>query len=184
MKEARDKIQKYVVNNELEIEKVMKEYNNYIYTIIYNSHITFHKEDIEEIIVDTYLTLWNNRQKLDINKSMSPYISGITKRLILKKCRNKRQIENIEDYSEKLISVQNIELDYLESQQNELITNELNKMKEEDREIFVEYYYEQRKIKEIAIILDLSESKVKSKLFRIRKRLYKILKKGGYGNNE
>ena len=115
---------------------------------------------------------------------MSPYISGITKRLILKKCRNKRQIENIEDYSEKLISVQNIELDYLESQQNELITNELNKMKEEDREIFVEYYYEQRKIKEIAIILDLSESKVKSKLFRIRKRLYKILKKGGYGNNE
>ena len=184
MEIARDKIRDYIVNNELEIEKVMKDYNNYICTIINRAYYTFSKEDVEEIIIDVYLTLWNNKQKLDINKSMSAYIAGITKNLILKKCRNNKQIENIEDYSEQLISIQNIELEYLESQQNQLIVNELEKMKTEDKEIFIFYYYEQRKIKEIATIFDLSESKIKSKLFRIRKKLNKILKKGGYGNHE
>lgn len=184
MEKARDKIREYIINNELEIEKIMKNYNSYIYTIIHQSHLTFQKEDVEEIIIDVYLTLWNNRERLDINKSMSAYIAGITKNLMLKKCRNKKQIENIEDYSEQLSSIQNIELDYLESQQNQLIMNELEKMKKEDKDIFISYYYEQRKIKEIAIIFALSESKIKSKLFRIRKKLNKILKEGGYDSNE
>ncbi|HJJ04914.1 MAG TPA: sigma-70 family RNA polymerase sigma factor [Clostridiaceae bacterium] len=184
MERTIDKIQNYIVNNELEMEKIIKNYNNYISTIIHNSHSTFSKEDEEEIIMDVYLTLWNNKQKLDINKSMSAYIAGITKRVILKKCRNNKQIENLEDYSNQLVGEKNIELNYFESQQNQSILNEIERMKEIDREIFVSYYYEERKIKEIAIIFDMSESKVKSKLFRIRKKLNRILKKGGYDYNE
>ena len=94
-----------------------------------------------------------------------------------------KHIENIENYQERLTSIQNIELDYVESQKNKLIINELEKMKEEDKEIFMAYYYEERKIKEIAIIFKMSESKVKSKLFRTRNKLRKILKKGGYEVN-
>ena len=44
-------------------------------------------EDIEEIISDTYVTLWNNTEKLDINKKISSYLFGITKNLIKKKYR-------------------------------------------------------------------------------------------------
>ena len=51
----------------------------------------------------------------------------------------------------------------------------------ESREIFILYYYEQRKVKEISKILNISESKVKTKLYRIRKKLKKELKEGGYG---
>ena len=88
-------------------------------------------------------------------------------------------LENIEEYKEKLANIQNIELDYVESQKNKIIINELEKMKKEDREIFTEYYYEERKVKEISIMFKISESKVKSKLFRIRKKLKNILKEGG-----
>lgn len=183
MEKVNDKIYNYIKNNELEIEEIMKNYNNYIYTIIKRSTIMFSKEDEEEITLDVYLTLWNNKEKLDINKSMTAYIAGITKNLILKKIRQQKHIENIEDYQEKLTSIQNIELDYVESQKNELIINELDKMKKEDKEIFISYYYKERKVKEIAIIFKMSESKVKSKLFRIRNKLKKILKKGGYEVN-
>ena len=180
MKKVNDKIYNYITNNELAIEAIMKEYNHYIYTIINRSSIMPSKEDEEEIILDVYLTLWNNKEELDINKSMTAYIAGITKNLILKKIRQQKHIENIEDYQERLTSIQNIELDYVESQKNKLIINELEKMKEEDKEIFMAYYYEERKIKEIAIMFKISESKVKSKLFRTRNKLKKILKKGGY----
>ena len=179
MEIARDKIREYIINDDLKIEKIMHDYNNYIYIIIRNMNNSFSEEDIEEIILDVYLTLWNNKQKLDINKSMSAYIVGITKKLILKKCRNRKQIENIEDYEEELASIQNIELDYLESQKNQLIVNELEKMKKEDKDIFIYYYCEQKKIKEISITFNMSESKIKSKLFRIRKKLNKILKMEG-----
>lgn len=164
----------------MKIEEIMKKYNNYIYTIINRTPIVLSKEDKEEIILDVYLTLWNNKEKLNINKSMTAYIAGITNRLILKKARKQKYIENIEDYQERLTSMQNIELDYVESQKNELIINELEKMKKEDREIFMAYYYEGKKIKEIALMLKISESKVKSKLFRTRNKLKKILNKGGY----
>ena len=184
MKKVGDKIREYIENNELNIEQIINDYSKYICTIINNSGFTFSKEDEEEILLDVYLTLWNNRQKLDINKSMSPYIAGITKRLMLKKNRNKKEVENIEDYAEKLTKDQNIELDFLESQKNKVIINELEKMKRIDKDIFTYYYYEQRKVKDIAIILDISESKVKTKLFRIRKKLNKILKEGGYEINE
>ena len=51
-------------------------------------------------------------------------------------------------------------------------------------EVFVEYYYDERSIKEISKIFNMSESKIKSKLFRVRKKLNKVLKKRGYSSNE
>lgn len=183
MEKVNDKIYNYIKNNELKIEEIMEKYNSYIYTIINHFPINFSKEDEEEIILDVYLTLWNNKEKLDINKSMTAYIAGITKKLILKKSRKQKNLENIDEYQEKLANTQNIELDYLESQKNKFIINELEKMKKEDREIFIKYYYEERKIKEISIMLKISESKVKSKLFRIRKKIKKNLKEGGYDIN-
>ena len=62
--------------------------------------------------------------------------------------------------------------------------NDLEKIKQEDKEIFIEYYYDDKNIKEISKKFNMTESKVKSKLFRVRKRLNKILKKRGYSSNE
>lgn len=80
---------------------------------------------------------WNNKEKLDINKSISAYIAGITKNLMKKKSRNHKKIENIEDYTEQLESIENIEYSYLSSQKNQIIVEELKKMKEQDKDIFV-----------------------------------------------
>ena len=63
----------------LNIELAMNDYNNYIYKIIKNKYNGFSDEDIEEMILDVFLTLWNNQNKLDINQKMSSYIAGIKK---------------------------------------------------------------------------------------------------------
>ena len=138
------KIYNYMDGKILNIELAMKDYNNYIYKIIRNNYNNFSDEDVEEIILDVFLTLWNNQNKLDINQKMSSYIAGITKNLIKKKYRTNNNDENI----------------------------------------FIKYYYWGQSIKEISNSFSISESKVKSKLFRIRKKLYKILKKRGYISSE
>jgi len=178
------KIYNYMNNNILKIEDIMNDYTNYIYTIIRNSYINLPNEDIEEIVLDVFLTIWNNQNKLDINKKMSSYIVGITKNLIKKKYRKHIINDNIKDYEEQLVDLTNIELIFSNNERQKEILNELEKMKNEDKEIFVQYYYEERNIKEISKIFNISESKVKSKLFRIRKRLKKVLKERGYGTNE
>ncbi len=184
LKVENEKIYTYIENNKLQMEKIMETYNNYISTIIRNSHINLSNEDVEEVILDVFLTLWKNQNKLDINKSMSAYISGITKNLIKYKYRQCKITPNIEEYEEKLIDNSNIEITLLQNEKQKIISEELEKIKQEDKEIFIEYYYDDKNIKEISKKFNMTESKVKSKLFRVRKRLNKILKKRGYSSNE
>ena len=99
------KIYNYMDGKILNIELAMKDYNNYIYKIIKNKYNNFSDEDIEEIILDVFLTLWNNQNKLDINQKMSSYIAGITKNLIKKKYRTNNNDENIEDYENQIIEI-------------------------------------------------------------------------------
>lgn len=180
MKEINEKIDYYMEGNNLKIEEIMKKYNHYIYAILNNSNSKLSNEDIEEILLDVYLTLWNNKEKLDVNKSLSAYIGGITKNLILKKYRNSKFLENIDDYTEIISDMKDIEIDYISTQKNQIIIDELEKVKEQDKNIFILYYYEEIKVKDIATRYKMSESKVKSKLFRMRKRIKKILKERGY----
>lgn len=153
----------------------------YVFVIIKNSKYNFSDEDIEEIASDVFFTIWKNQDKLDTNKEMTPYIAGITKNLILKKQRNVKNnnlnIDNLENY---LYDNNDINKHTEENEKTDIIIKELKKMKNEDRNIFTCYYYHSMGIKEISKNLNISDKKVKSRLFRIRKKLKKELEKKGY----
>ena len=61
---------------------------------------------------------------------------------------------------------------------NQLI-QEIKKLDNGEYQILINYYYKEKKVKEIAKEFKLSESKVKITLFRIRKKLKKLLKERG-----
>lgn len=155
----------------------------YIFIIIKNSGYLFSNEDIEEIASDVFLVIWKNKEKLDINKEIAPYIAGITKKLILKRKNNiKNNNENIEKYENFLYEKNNdIHIKIEENEKINILTNELTKMKEEDKNIFIYYYYQSKSIKDISNLLNVSQIKVKSRLSRIRKKLKNELEKRGYG---
>lgn len=172
------KIYSYIIENKLLIEDLLNDYSNYIYTIIRNS-CNFNEEDIEEIVLDVIMTVWKNQNKLDINKEMSSYIAGITKNIIRKKYRDLKSFEFIDDYENNLIDISDIELQFIDKEKNSYIEKQLSKMKPIDKQIFINYYYDNYSIKTISNLYDMSESKIKSKLFRLRKRLKKVFEKGG-----
>ena len=171
-------------SNKIKVEEVIKDYSNYIYTIIRNFNLNLSTEDAEEVVLDVFLALWKNTERLDINQSMTAYIGGITKNLIKYKFRGLKISDNIEDYQEKISDFENVEEIIIENQRQKIILEELNKFKKEDKAVFIEYYYENSSIKDIGEKLKMSESKVKSKLFRVRKKLSKSLKEMGYGYEE
>ena len=178
------KIYYYMESNKIKVEEVIKDYSNYIYKIIRNFNLNLSTEDAEEVVLDVFLALWKNTERLDINQSMTAYIGGITKNLIKYKFRGLQISDNIDDYQEKISDFENVEEIIIENQRQKIILEELNKFKKEDKAVFVEYYYENSSIKDIGEKLKMSESKVKSKLFRVRKKLSKSLKEMGYGYEE
>lgn len=67
-----------------------------------------------------------------------------------------------------------------EKEKDNIIQNTLQTLTLLDYKVFIMFYYNSKKIKDIAKELHISESQVKVTLHRIRKKIRKNLKKGGY----
>lgn len=164
-------------NGEVDIEKVIKTYNIYIYTILKNA--IKNEEDIQEILSDVFFILWKNYDTLDKNIKIKPYLIGIAKNLIKKKYEQYNisyNFENFEEMENQIIS--NIVMDELIDNSNkmELISEIMKDIKPEESEIFVMFYYQNKKVKDIAKILNISVSKTKVTLHRLRKLVKKKFK--------
>ena len=175
----------YYKNNELDLETIINEYSGYVYKIIENMAIQYlSKEDIEEIMSDTFVILWKNKEKLDKTKILSPYIAGITKNLVKEKSRVINIHSDIDDYENIIQDFLKIDMICEQRDKIAVIDKAIKNMKKIDKEIFELYYYSSMKYDEISKILNISEFSIKAKLFRIRKKIKKELLKGGYSDEE
>lgn len=165
----------------MKLDEIINQYTNYLYTTITNmSHGNLSAEDIEEILSDTFFIFWKNKEKFDTNKKLNLYLAGIAKNLIKSKYRKIHINNNIEEYENILIYTYDISYNYEQIEKNRIIEESLNNMSKENKDIFVLYYYFSKSIKEISKQLNCSEFKIKSRLFRIRKKLKANLERGGY----
>jgi len=168
------KIKDYIENDEIELEKIIKDYSNYAITIINNMvKNNLNKEDKEEILSEIFFIVWKNKEKLDINKNLSSYIAGVTKNIAKEYLRRIKINYNICDYENTLYSYDEIEIFNTNMETIRKIENKLNNMKEIDKKIFLEFYYYCKSIKDIAKEQNISIFSVKQRLYRIRNKLKK-----------
>lgn len=180
--EKNEQIKQYKTKGKLDIEKIYEKFYNYVHTIITNNAKgNLKEEDKEEIISDTFLILWKNSQKLDENKAIKPYISGITKNLIKEKARKRKIHLDITEYENKIETEETIDIIVEQREKISIIKENIEKLSKQEKEIFILYYYKSMKIKQIAEHLGTTEFTIKQKLYRIRKRIKKLIEKeGGY----
>lgn len=173
MKECRE-IKYYMKNKELDLEKIINEYSSYSETIINNmARDSLNNEDKEEIVSEVFFILWKNKNKLDINKYLSSYIAGITRNVVKEYLRKIKNNLDISDYQNDLYSYDRI--DFLDNSIEEIrkIEKALEKMKEIDKKIFLDFYYSSKSIKDIANEQKISEFSIKQRLYRSRNKIKK-----------
>lgn len=171
----------YLKNGKVDIDKIIDDFYGYVYIIVKNGvSIAMTDEDIEEIVSDVFVAIWKNSINLLKTTEIKPYLIGISKNVIRNKYRNTELNFSISDYEENLIDTCNIEKITEENEQNKVILDTLKTVKPKEYEIFIMFYYESKSVKEIAKVLNLSTSNVKTILHRVRKVIKRNLEDGGY----
>ncbi len=177
MKELKN-LEDYYKNNEIDMDKIIEDFTPYITTIINNgTNNTISFEDKEEIFSDTFFILWKNRNRFNINVSLNSYLAGITRNLIKEKYRKLKIYYNISDFENSEVNSMN-----MYENDRELILDieqKIKGLKGIDIEIVNLFYYSCISIKDIAKKLNISELNVKTRLYRIRKKIKKELNGGG-----
>ena len=177
-------IELFYARSEKAITELKYIYGKYCYKIANN--ILSNNEDVEECMNDTYLSVWNSIPPNTPNSLLS-YIGKITRNIALDKYRTENARKRgggeinlvLEELKEFISSKNNIEKELENKEIIKVINNFLETMEKEKRVIFVLRYYYSENIKMISYKLGISESKIKSILFRIRKELKKHLDEEG-----
>ena len=172
------------------IIRKIKEGSEPSFNLLYNAWISklysfvFHyvkSESIaDDIVQETFCQLWNNRSKLDPEKSIQAFIFTISYHLIIKELR--RQINNpllstFINYQEELITADNETTQHVEYDQFlERLEKAKKKLPPKQREIFNLNKEYNLSVKEIAEKLGISEQVVRNQLSSAVKTIREDLK--------
>ena len=142
--------------------------------------------DVEECINDTYLHAWNSIPP-QYPSLFSAYLGKITRNLSLNKYKQQKALKRgsgevellLHELEECIPSPSNVEKEYQEGTTTKAISNFLYSLDKLKRTIFIRRYWYGDSIAQISNHFKMSESKVKSMLFRIRNKLRIFLEKEG-----
>lgn len=164
---------------ELAIAEILNKYGNYIYVI--GLYVTGRHEDAEECLNDSLFILW---KKIPSSKPefLMAYIKKIAYHVALgkfdynKAAKRNHILEEPFEESEQLVQSNNNLDNYLENKSiKKALTQFYNSLSAEKQNIFTERYLEGKKILQISVKYNMSESKIKMMLLRMRKELEKYL---------
>ncbi len=168
--------------NESAISATAEKYGNYCHTIAYN--ILYSHFDAEECVNDTYLGAWNSIPPQKPN-NLTAYLGKITRNLALNRYKVRSAAKRGGGQVEIALSeLENCVPDSTRVEQvaeEALVVSVLNrflyKQSKTKRNVFLCRYWYLYSIAKIADLFDMSESKVKALLFRMRNDLKKTLQK-------
>ena len=154
------------------LEQAIDRYTPYLSTVLYHAAGTsLAREDIEEIVSDTFVCLWQNAGRIEAGKGgIRPYLAAAARNFAFKRLGRQRPCESLDELetacgpgaAEELV-------------ERETLWGAVMALGEPDSELFVRYYRYGQTLNEIAGVTGLNLSTVKTKLSRGKKKLKTIL---------
>jgi RNA polymerase sigma factor (sigma-70 family) len=173
----------YWNRSETAIQETQQKYGQLCKTIALN--ILHNNEDSDECVNDTYLAVWSAIPPSHPNH-LSSFLGKITRNIALNKYdyytadkRNSTLTLIFSELEESIPSTYDVHSHYEAGETSRLISEFLRGDSHINRMMFMRRYWFTDSISDIAEQFGMSESKVKSTLFRIRKKLKRYLEKEG-----
>jgi RNA polymerase sigma-70 factor (ECF subfamily) len=170
------------MRDESAITHTAVKYGRYCFKITNN--ILSNIEDAEECVNDTYLRTWNS---IPTNKPefFSSYLGKIARNLAISKYKSKKCLKRgggsieyaLEELEECIPSKSKVEDEIEEKYFTQALNHFLYTISHEESNVFLRRYWYADSINDVCEKYLMSESKVKSMLYRTRKKLKKYLER-------
>ncbi len=134
------------------------------------------REDAEEMAQETFIKAYKSIHSFRGDSKFSTWLFRITYNSSISEVRKKKQVTSSLDDERYQGETEELELDGpVGERRAEYVKAALEKLEPEDYTLIFLYYYDDQSVDEITKVTGLSESNVKVKLHRARKKLYSIL---------
>lgn len=138
------------------------------------------ESDREETVMDTFYKVWANRAQIDTSRmSLKSYVSMTAGSCTVDKLRRITKGDPVDPLEDDLEMELDLENQAARSINLDIIKSCVRAMPSPDREIFIDRYYYEISVKEIAVRRGIKEKKVWNILSRRKAALQKALIKGG-----
>ena len=175
----------FLHRDEAAIKESAEKYGNRLNSLAFS--IVKDRETAEECVEDAYMEAWNSIPPHEPRSYLYAFLARITRHISLNCCRDRSRLkrsaflcELSEELEQCLPAADDVECRMDELAIREAINGFLGTLDEEKRNVFLRRYWYLDSIADISRRCGLSESKVKTTLFRSRKQFRKYLEKEGY----
>ena len=178
-------VEKFLKRDQTAIRQTQRKYGERICAI--SRGITRDQCTAEEVENDTYLKAWESIPPNAPYSCLFAYLARLARNVSLNVCRNRIRlkrnavvVELSQEMEQCIPSEELVETEFDGKLLAEKISSFLDNKSDEKRNIFMRRYWFMDSVKDIAKRFDLSESNVKTTLFRLRGELKEYLEKEGY----
>jgi RNA polymerase sigma factor (sigma-70 family) len=134
------------------------------------------REEAEEMAQETFIKAFRSIQSFKGNSKFSTWLYSITYNTCITQTRKKKistaPLDNLSitpEESDESFS------NFTQENRIDLLDAAMKKLPEDDYMLLILYYYDNQSVDEICRITGLSDSNVKIKLFRARKKIYNLM---------
>ncbi|MDR0395173.1 MAG: RNA polymerase sigma factor [Tannerella sp.] len=176
------------MDEKLQIQKVLKgdhsafgyfvdTYQDMAMTIAYR--VCGNMQDAEDIVQDSFVKAFHNLHAFKSDSKFSTWFYRIVYNTAITEIKNFLHNVRFIDYEQMEIADSYADFDTLaqieEDEKKELLNKALDRMPRDESLILTLFYLEENSIKDITKITGLTESNIKVKLHRARKRMYDMM---------
>ncbi len=173
-----DIINQVLKGNTDAFSQLIKRYQAMVFTL--SLRLMKQREEAEELAQDVFVQAFRKLYQFKQEAKFSSWLYSITYRLGLNKIKkNQRNLDtdDLDLHHHDMSTSENVEKVLSLNERNIHIKECIGQLGEEEAYLVTLFYYEELSIKEIASITQLTETNIKTKLFRARKKLYYLLEK-------
>ncbi len=175
----RDLIQALQADSRTALRQAMEVYGGYAAAVLGRAlGSQAAKEDLEELLSDVFVTLWNHRGDLSPERPLRPWLAAVARNRATDHLRRRRDTHPV---PESLPDPAPGPEEQAERRETEARLRALVEgMDEPDRTLFLRYYYQEEPLDLVCRELNLRPSTARSRLCRGRKRLKaQLIQEGG-----
>lgn len=160
------------------IEQIYSDYEQIMFRTAFA--VLHNEQDAEDAVHEAFIRIIDNLDKVTAIEpaKRKSYVVIVTRNIAVDMYRRSKKQADMEDISETEDESSDVERDVFGQYDCVTLNAALSQLSDKLREVLILYYYHEETAEAIAKMLGINSSSVRTRLFRARNALYRILKDG------